>query len=176
MPPKPRLKVNKPLPKRWRHRHGAYYYCVPKKVRHLWDNRTEFRLGSTLSEAYKVWAERLELEHTDIANMSDLMDRYLLEVAPTKSFKSQESNQHAISKLRPAFGAMLAEHIKPKHAYQYYHYAAKERGPTTAKHDIQTLRHILSMAVVWGVIDVNPLIGQLRPIKRAWQLHAACRY
>jgi len=127
----------------------------------LWDGKKEFTLGKTLPDAYRVWAARLaELE--DITTANELMDRYLLEVVPTKSFKSQESNQLAIRRLRPVFGMMRPTEIQPVHAYKYADLVTKAHGKTSAKHDIQCLSHLLTKAVEWGVISRNPILGQVR--------------
>jgi len=61
MPPKKRNKENSGLPARWRHKHGAYYYRVPEELKDQWEGRSEFRLGGSLSEAHRTWADRLEL-------------------------------------------------------------------------------------------------------------------
>jgi integrase len=90
------------------------------------------------------------------------MDRYLLEVVPTKSYKSQESNQLAIRRLRPVFGMMRPTEIQPVHAYKYADLVAKAHGKTSAKHDIQCLSHLFTKAVEWGVINRNPILGQVR--------------
>lgn len=161
MTPKPRNKENKGLPKRWRYRYGAYYYCVPKGQEHQWDGKKEFNLGKHLHEAYKVWSDRLGTI-ADPATMSELMDRYLLEIVPAKSYSSQQSNQLSMKRLRPVVGKMKPAHVKPSHAYQIFELVKKKNGLTSAKHDIQCLRHLLTKAVQWGVIDVNPLLGQLR--------------
>ena len=154
-------KENRGLPKGWRYKHGAYRYSVPVKVRHLWDGKTEFTLGKTLPEAYMVWAERLN-NASEIATVSDLMDRYLLEHVPTKSFSAQESDRLAIRRLRPVFGHMLPREIQPVQVYKYADLITKNNGFTSAKHDIQTLRHIMTKAVQWGVINNNQLLGQVR--------------
>lgn len=159
--PKPRTKKNRGLPARWREKHGAYYYRVPPGFEHQWDGKREFRLGKTLPEAYKVWAERVDCSGTMRA-MGEVMDRYVREVVPAKSYKSQESNGYSLGRLRPVFERMPPAAIRPKHAYQYHDLVAKKHGPTTAKHDIQCLRHVLTKAVEWGLIDRNPLLGQLR--------------
>jgi integrase len=126
-----------------------------------WEGKKEFTLGITLPDAYQVWADRLaELE--DITTVSDLMDRYLLEVVPAKSFKSQESNQLAIRRLKPVFGMMRPSEVQPVHAYKYADLVTKAHGRTSAKHDIQCLSHLLTKAVEWGVINRNPLLGQVR--------------
>ena len=134
---------------------------VPPGMESQWEGKKEFTLGKTLPDAYRVWADRLaELE--DITTVSDLMDRYLLEVVPTKSFKSQESNQLAIRRLKPVFGMMRPCEVQPVHAYKYADLATKAHGRTSAKHDIQCLSHLLTKAVEWGVMNRNPLLGQVR--------------
>ena len=159
--PKPRNKKNRGLPKRWRFKNGAYRYLVPPGMEDQWDGKKEFTLGKTLPDAYRVWADRLA-ELGDITTVSDLMDRYLLEVVPTKSFKSQESNQLAIRRLKPVFGMMRPSEVQPAHAYKYADLVTKAHGRTSAKHDIQCLSHLLTKAVEWGVINRNPLLGQVR--------------
>lgn len=47
------------LPARWRYTRNAYYYQVPKGLEPLWDDKQTFKLGNSLSEAYRVWADRL---------------------------------------------------------------------------------------------------------------------
>ena len=99
MSPKPRLSANKGLPAGWRHKHGAYYYRPPVQQRDLWAGKNEYRLGKTLSEAYRVWADRLEL-YSNAKTMGELLDRYALEVIPLKAPKTQVSNFASIRKLK----------------------------------------------------------------------------
>ena len=159
--PKPRDKRNRALPKRWRIKNGVYRYLVPPGMEAQWDGKKEFTLGKTLTDAYRVWSDRLDAME-DITTVSELMDRYLLEVVPTKSFNSQESNQLAIRRLRPVFGMIRPTEIQPVHAYKYADLVKKAHGTTSAKHDIQCLSHLLTKAVEWGVINRNPLLGQVR--------------
>jgi len=114
MAPFSRKPENKPLPERWRRKHGAYYYRVPPGAETHWDGRTEFRLGRTLTEAYKAWSERLNVGQSDIANMGQLMDRYALEIVPRKAAKSQDSNRLSLRRLRPVFGHMHPSKVLPR--------------------------------------------------------------
>lgn len=161
MAPKQRNKENRGLPARWRFRHGAYSYMVPPGQEHQWDGKKEFKLGRSLAEAYRVWAERLG-DGIETRTVSDLMDRYLLEVAPEKAFKTQQSDQIAINRLRPVFGCMRPYDVTPAHVYKYADLVKRNHGHTSARHDVATFRHLLSKAVEWGVINRNPLIGQIR--------------
>ena len=159
--PKPRNPENKALPSRWRYKHGAYYYRAASDARHVWDGKTEFRLGKTLHEAYRVWADRVEA-HSDARSMAQLLDRYALEVVPAKAPKTQESNQISMRRLRPVFGDMPIIAIKPRHAYQYRDRVTRKHGPASANRDLEVLSHSLSKAVEWGFIDRNPIKGQVR--------------
>jgi integrase len=162
MPPKKRLKENKGLPKRWREKHGAYYYRVPPGQEHEWDNKKEFRLGDSLAEAYQTWAQRMEQGPEDIETIADLFDRYALEVIPTKAAATQRDNLASLKILRPIFGAMLLAKykeclIEPHHFYQYFD---KRKAKTAAAHELQVFRHALTKAVEWGLIKKNPIIEQ----------------
>lgn len=160
MAPKPRLHINKGLPAGWRHKHGAYYYRPPVQLRDLWEGKTEYRLGKSLSEAYRVWADKLEL-YSDIRTMGELLDRYALEIVPLKAPKTQHSNQISIRKLKAVFGAMPIEAVKPKHVYQYRDIRGKQ-GTTAANRDIEVLSHSFTKAIEWGFCENHPIKGKVR--------------
>lgn len=160
MAPKPRLDAHKGLPAGWRHKHGAYYYRPPVNLRDLWDGKTEYRLGRTLSEAYRAWADKLEL-YSDARTMGELLDRYASEVIPLKAPKTQDSNQISIRKLKAVFGAMPIEAVKPKHVYQYRDIRGKQ-GKTAANRDIEVLSHAFTKAIEWGLCENHPIKGKVR--------------
>lgn len=162
MSPRKRNRHNKPFPTGWRFRYNAYYYMVPKSQRHRWDGKSEFRLGGTQAEAYRVWAERMEYDGSEIETFQKLADRYRLETIPNLSITSQESYLSAVANLTPVFGEMETGSILPKHANRYYDIVSREKTPAVAKSEVSVLRAMLSQAVKWGVIDSNLLIGQLR--------------
>ena len=181
MSPKPRLKANKGLPTGWRHKHGAYYYRPAVQLRALWDGKTEFRLGKTLNEAYRVWSERLEV-YADAKSMNDLLDRYALEVIPHKADKTQKSNLSSITKLKAVFGTMPIETVKPKHVYQYRDKRGQQ-GKTAANRDIEVLSHAFTKAIEWGLAENHPIKGKVRkfstPPRRRyvedWELQEALK-
>lgn len=160
MAPKPRLSENKALPAGWRLKHGAYYYRPPVQLKDLWDGKTEYRLGKTLSEAYRVWASKLEL-YADAKTMGELLDRYALEVVPLKAPTSQESNNISIRKLRAVFGHMPIETVKPKHVYQYRDLRGRQ-GKSSANRDIEVLSHAFTKAIEWGLSEDHPVKGKVR--------------
>lgn len=158
------------MPARWQLVHGAYYYQVPPGLEPLWDEKKKFRLGKTLPEAYKVWADRLGA--VDKAQtVGQLLERYALEVIPTKAPKTQTSNIMALSGLTRAFGSMPLMGVKPKHVYLYVDARSKKKkdeegkvrgGRTVAHREIEVLSHAFTKAVEWGYIDRHPFKGEVR--------------
>ena len=158
------------LPARWRYKHGAFYYRVPIESRAAWDGKSEYRLGKTLHEAYRTFANRVDND-IEIRTIGQLLDRYATEVIPEKEKKTQESNELALRRLRPVFADMPVSAVKPRHAYKFIDLATRRHGATSANRFYEVLCHSLSKAVEWGLIDLNPLKGQvkknrLRPKKR----------
>ena len=156
--PRARKPENQGLPKRWRLAHGCYYYQVPPGHEAAWDGKQTFRLGANLPEAYKVWAERLQV--VDRAKtVAALLDRYALEVIPLKSVTTQTQNASAIKPVRATFGPMALTDIKPRHVYQYVDRREKK---TAARREMELLSHALTKAVEWGYLDRHPFKGEVR--------------
>lgn len=156
--PKKRKAENKGLPARWRIMHGAYYYRVPEGLESAWDSKKQFRLGKSLPEAYKTWADRLG-SLDDAKTVGELLDRYALEVVPTKEITTQAQNAVAIKRLRAVLGALALVAIKPRHIYQY---VDKRAAKTSARREIEVLSHAYTKAVQWGYLDQHPFKGEVR--------------
>jgi integrase len=149
---------NKGLPARWRFTHGAYYYQVPPGCEAAWDGKKTFRLGSTLPGAYKVWADRIgTIENA--STIGALLDRYVIEVVPTKGITTQAQNKVAIKPLRAVFADVALLDLKPRHVYQYID---KRTAKTSARREIEVLSHAFTKAVEWGYIDRHPFKGEVR--------------
>lgn len=172
--PRQRRKENLGLPKRWQQRHGAYYYLVPPGQEHHWDGKKQFRLGTKINEAYKVWSDRMatDADPDAIKTIAQLLDRYLLEVVPGKKVASQNSNKNQIAKLREVLGALPILPFKPKLVYQYVtRRSVKKKDPETgrttggkiaAHREVETLSHAYTKAVEWGLIDRHPFKSEVR--------------
>ena len=156
--PKPRRPENKSLPARWVLHHGAYYYLVPKGLESYWENKTKFRLGKTLPEAYKAYAARIVHKHK-IISINQMFDRYLLEVVPKKAAASRASNFQQIKKLRLVFGHMPILPFPPRYVYQY---VDRRESKISAHREIDTLSHVYTKLVEWGEIDRHPFKGEVR--------------
>lgn len=169
--PKPRSKENQGLPLRWRRIHGAYYYRVPPGLEALWDGKKQFRLGDKLNEAYKLWAARLG-QTEEVKTISQLLDRYALEVIPTKAAATQISNQNQITMLRKVFGAQSLLPFPPMLVYQFVDRRSKKKkdpltgkvtgGKIAAHREVELLSHAYTKAVEWGYIDRHPFKTEVR--------------
>lgn len=169
--PRKRNKINQGLPKRWRQYHGAFYYRVPPGLESQWNNKKVFRLGTKLHEAYKVWADRIgRLE--DAKTINELLDRYALEVIPTKAAASQTSNLTQLVVLRRVFGNSPLLPFTPQIVYQYVDKrSVKKKDPKTGRvtggrvaalREIELLSHAFTKAVEWGYIDRHPFKDEVR--------------
>lgn len=169
--PRERSKANKGLPTRWRMFHGAYYYRVPPGLEAMWDGKKSFRLSDKLNEAYQVWADRLK--RYDKANtIGQLLDRYALEVIPTKAPASQTANLQQLPILRRVFGNHPLLPFPPRLVYLYVDKRkVKKKDPKTgrtiggeiaAHREIELLSHAFTKAVEWGYIDRHPFKDEIR--------------
>lgn len=156
--PRQRLKENDGLPKRWKLHHGAYYYLVPTGQEPAWDGKKKFRLGATLPEAYKVWAERIG-RVDNVRTVGELLDRYVLEVIPTKAPSTRTQNMASLKHIREKFGAAPLSEVKPVHIYKYLDWRPAK---VQAKREIEILSHAFTKAVEWGYIDKHPFKGEVR--------------
>lgn len=171
MCPRKRLDEHRGLPARWRFKNGAYRYQVPQEQRAAWDGKAEFTLGRTLPEAYRVWADRVG-RVTRIETVAGLLDRYALEVTPTKRPASQRGDAVNSAVIRKRFGHFGLSEIEPHHVYEY----VSKRGKLTAAHrEMELLSHALTWAVQWGLIKAHPFKGQVR-FERALQPQRKQRY
>lgn len=178
--PRARNPENKGLPPRWRWLNGAYRYSVPPGQEHRWDGRQTFTLGRTLAEAHCEWAKRIDL-YANATTVDDLLGRYLCEVVPTKSAKSQREQPAQIARLRNKLGAILISEFSLPMAYRYQDLRGA-KAPTAANRELEILSHAFTKAVRWGFTNVNPFrTGKFEKIPRPprtrylhdWEVDAA---
>jgi integrase len=163
--PRKRSKGNQGLPARWRHYHGAYYYQVPGGLERQWDGRKQFRLGTTLGEAATEWAKRMSASERHAVWIRELLERYAIEVIPTKAAATQRGDNLALVNLRKVFGDMRLIDIEPRHIYKYVDTRVNKRGqksPATGSHEIRVFKHAFTKAVEWGLISKHPFKGEVR--------------
>lgn len=138
--------TNKHLPRRVYFKNGAYYHVDKKNKWHY--------LAKPYYEAMAIWAKKFAAPGK-ISTMSDLMNRYMVEVAPLKSKASYEANLFQIKPLKSVFGEMEPGSITPVHVYAYMDRRAKS-SKFSANREKELLSHIFTMAIRWGVVDKNP--------------------
>jgi len=150
----------KDMPRRWAHKHGAYYYRPRESEKPLFDGKSWYRLGTTYVEALRRFAEIQELELTD--KLSSLIDRYEAEILPTRSASTQSGYSVALRRLRKTLGHNPATTITPRATYRYMDALAKVKGMQVANTDLKVLNQVLDAAVRWGVLERHPLRGVVR--------------
>lgn len=151
-----RRKADHHLPPRMYAKHGSFYYVSRSNK---WIN-----LGRDLAIAKRKWAE-LDGAGPAAAGMAALMDRYLLEVVPTKAARTQQDNREEMERLRAVFGAMEARDVRPMHVAKYLDLRGKQ-APTRANREKALLSHVFTMAMRWGITDTNPCRGVRRNPER----------
>lgn len=167
MSPLKRLPENRPLPARWKINHGAYYYLVPPGQEKAWDGKKWYRLGATLAEAHRAFADKVQSFEGDIKTVGRLLDRYVIEVIPKKAPKTASENRKQVATLRGVFADMPLTEIEPQHIYQYASKRKSKRpsrgtGKTAAKREIEVLSHAFTKAVEWGLLKKHPFKGEVR--------------
>lgn len=138
-------KHHKHLPKGVTLEFGSYYFRGP--------DRKRVNLGRSFPEAMAQWVGLVE--PSAITTVSDLLDRYKLEVIPKKAPKTQRENTYQLATIRAVFGTMRPSSIKPRHLYAFLDKRSKQ-ALTSANREYELLSHCLTKAVQWGVIDENP--------------------
>lgn len=162
---------NTAYPKYWRLRkRGNVYtmfYRVPPAARYLWDEKKEVVLGkgSTAAtaekHAFELWAKRINSNITPYT-MTQLFDKYLVEVVPTKAKKTQDSNKASLKRLRKAHAGIKVEEYQTFMAFQYKDACAKQKSEKIANTDIEVLSHAFTKAFEWGVpIKEHPIKGKV---------------
>jgi integrase len=164
--PRKRNKDNQGLPARWRHYHGAFFYRVPPGLESQWEGKKQFRLGTTLGEAATEWAKRMATAERPVVYIRELLDRYALEVIPTKAITTQQGNTDSLVSLRKVFGDMRLGDVEPQHIYKYADTRIDPRSgkksPSTGRHDVSVFRHVYTKAVEWGLLKKHPFKGEVR--------------
>jgi integrase len=160
-----RNKGNRGLPARWRHYHGAYYYRVPPGLESQWDGHKQYRLGTTLAESATEWAKHMRTAERPAVYIKQLLERYAIEVIPTKAAATQRGDHLALVNLRNVFGDMRLEDLEPRHIYRYVDTRLNKQGRkshATGVHEARVFKHAFTKAVEWGLMPRHPFKGEVR--------------
>lgn len=143
-------RVDKHLPQRVYQRRGTYYF-VDQAGR--WHN-----LGRDIAGMYRSLAGLVG--DRPIKTVGDLLERYMIEVAPRKAAKTFADQSRQSKLLIAGMGHIPVEDLRAIHGRQYLD--ARRSSPVSANREFALLHHAAAMAVQWGVIESNPL----RDVKR----------
>lgn len=144
-------KTDKHLPKRMYLKSGSYYFV---DYQNKWHN---------LGRVYiKAMAEYGQLTDPDkpCKTISELLDRYLLEVSPLKAEATYRANISASKYIRAALGHIHINQLTPKLIYQYID--ARKKTPVSANRELALLSHMYKYAIFWSYTEVNPCIKLMR--------------
>lgn len=158
--PKQRTKANKKLPPRWRKKSNAYYYRVPVGLEYMWDDKTEFRLGKTLAEAYVSYAERIQ-NPKPVNKMSDLMEQYQNTVTATQKPATRRTKEHSYRLMLPVIGHLKPEDITPVVVNEIMDRLKAKRSQSIARLTYSYLSHLFTKAIDWGIIEIHPMKGRV---------------
>ncbi len=159
-----RKPINKTLPSRWRFKHGAYYYRPHPDMRHRWDDKTEFRLGKTLAEAYREWIDHVD-HLDDVQRIDDLVLKYRQMVMPLKALKTQESNSASAKRFCAVFGRIKPDNLRTTDVFMFRDQVAINNGKKTANHDLEFISHLFAKAIEWGVVENHPTKSKVPKLK-----------
>lgn len=161
------------LPPRWRYRKGFYWYRVPPGLEALWEDCQEYPLGKTKEQAWDTWLRKLgETQPAAVVTIGDMFDWLLVHQIPQMAPKLATIYLTAIKRLRPIFGHMRMDEVRPEHTSEYLDLMARRQwrnqgpGLPGARNDLDMLTNALSQAVLSGFTKDNPLLDLRKPKPR----------
>jgi integrase len=140
-------KTDNHLPQRMYMKSGSYYLV---DYANKWHN-----LGKVYSKAMAEYG-RLTDPDRPCKTISDLLDRYLQEVAPTKAETSYKNNLRESKYIRAAIGHLIIDDLSSKLVYRYMD--ARKKTPVAANRELALLSHMYKKAIRWGYAEINPCL------------------
>lgn len=137
-------------------KHTYYFYDSCTKKNRKWIN-----LGKNYHEALKKYAD-LEIDRKAkiVYTFKDLVDRYSVEVIPTKAIRTQKDNLKELEWLLKFFNDPPAplDAIRPVNIRQYLDW--RKDSPVRANREKALFSHMFNKAREWGFTDnQNPCMG-----------------
>lgn len=172
----------KPFAQNVRWKFGAWRYRVPKWLteeqrKELFDGKQEITLGKNQAEALLVYAKIINKlsekenqpinQELPIITISDLINKYLAIVVPTKGKTTRENNLASIERIKKVFANVKVEGFKSAWVYRYRDETVKKYASErydfkkSTNNDLELLSHMFSKAIEWGAInnDEHPMRG-----------------
>jgi integrase len=88
--------------------------------------------------------------------MGDVLDKYLIEIVPQKSTRTQEDYRRHCGKLKHAFGDMQPDGIQITDLYDFHD---ARKAPVQANREITVLGVVYRYAIRWRAATKNPVHG-----------------
>ncbi len=153
-----RRRQDRHLPQRVYVRRGSYFFVDPSGKWHI--------LGHDMSAMYRTLATLLQTSHACLS-MSNVFDRYLIEVLPGLGARTQADYRGYIENLRPAFGNAPPRAVTAGHVSDYQAKRA-ERSVVQANREKSCLSAVFTAALKWHIVETNPcrLVPKLREAER----------
>lgn len=134
-------------------KYHVYYYVVRVDGKKKW-----IRLSNDYQEALFKYAE-LEGNPHNTGFIKAAIDKYRVEILPSKAPKTRRERQYLLDRLKRVFGEMRYEALQPKHLQEYLQTRTDKKGktvPVAANREIKLLSSIFRHCIVWGFHDSNP--------------------
>jgi len=125
-------------------KNGAFYWVSPANK---W-----VRLGATEAEARDAHAKLAQVKFQP-GTVGSLLERFVREVVPSKSARTQADYQDAVRYLTAAFGTMAVKSLDRRCISDYL---TKRGAPVRANREVAVLSAALTYAMNWGMIQANP--------------------
>lgn len=147
----------------------SYYHIVSHPIT---GKRTETALGSDEKEALIKYAKIEKANAQAVALMSHAFDRYVAEVLPTKSERSQKDARWILTKLRSVFNNAPMDSITPQVVAKYRD-KRSEKAPVRANREMAFLSTVWNYAREWGFTEKeNPCRGVRKNRERPRDFYA----
>ena len=137
------------------HRKGKVWYHVSGTQPRIWS-----KLSSDRAEALRLWAMRESVQEDESSRLfSIIAKRYMREIFPTKSVRTQQDNTKELTNLLKVFGHMPIDRIQPMHIREYMDIRGQV-ARIRANREKALFSHIFNKAREWGYTSTqNPCQG-----------------
>jgi len=143
-----RRKAHQHLPQRMYLRSGTYYLADASTGK--WIN-----LGRNYAEAMAQYGKLTDTTRKHVHTVGDMLDRYLLEVAPQKAASTLKGNLIQGKFLKLGLGHIPAKELTAELIFEYM----DARPPVAANRELALLSHAYKKASRWGLGGFNPCRG-----------------
>lgn len=143
---------NHHLPPHMHQKGGRYYHVSSTGGKRQWT-----KLSHVYAEALAKWAELEGSSKPEVGEtVGQAIDRYLIEVLPSKAPKTQEEYSRQAMRLKEAWAKFRLDRVRPVHVARYLD---EHPYKVAANREISLLSSIYSHAMRWGWCDHNPCTG-----------------